>query len=486
MGTRFGDSFFKPTKQQKQFNFDTPSSSFSSRILSPNGHGQYNRQSAYLRWLRGFEIDQAVNLDNPWYFPFFYEVDTGTPEDVPKPQIPGVFVGYPTENKELGMHWTAARLAGSIRTDNLRTTNPNGLKIEYSELTDELITVKLEGDWNEENPLPPPFYINIEGAQQFPLVGEIFEDRILEENEELITRDSIDSITGLRYGYVSAVLSEIRPFEGILRFRRPGSVWTSPDRVLVSPSSVGFQKGRWLSVGARYVCSCQDFLGRDYAWISKLQAESSRGRASGKYFPYSKARQVKISKNERVTFDGSNKEDLRAQTTISENRILDVLDGVRDSPGVFEDFGATYTNNGIGPPIFNDYKVDSEGNVVYQSNFWTQTLDSLRFCKHIYALKFSSNDIAPEPSDYPIGLSVADIEYAMERERKKTSDAYMYKAEYGVAYMDIPPYNIQTTMMLPVITKLFNLPSSFIKMNSFVMQDPITGESFKPSNSPGA
>jgi hypothetical protein len=486
MKSPFGDFFSGSVKKTQSFNFDSPASSFSRGYDVPNSHGQYNRQSSYLRWLRGFEIAQAVGLDSPWYLPFFYEVDVGGPEGAPKPQIPGVFVGFPTPNKELGMHWTACRLAGSIRTDNLRTKNPNGLKVEYSELTDELITVKLEGDWSEENPLPPPFYIDIPNAPQFPLVGEIFEDRILEENGELITRDSLNEITGLRYGYVSAVLSEIRPFEGILRFRRIGSVWTSPDRVLVSPASVGFQPGRWLSVGARYVCSCQDFLGRDYAWISKLQAESATGRARGKYFPYSKARQVKISKQERVTFDGSNKADLRAQTTTTENRILDVLDGVRDSPGIFEDFGATYTNNGTGPPIFNDYKTDEKGNVVYESNFWTQTLDSLRFCKHIYALKFSSNDIAPEPSDYPIGLSVTDLEYSMTRERKKTEDAYIQRAEYGVAYMDIPPYNVQTTMMMPVVTKLFNLPSSFIKLNAFLMQDPISGETFKPTDAPNA
>jgi hypothetical protein len=485
MTSRFGDSFSGSFKKTKSFDFGSPESSFSRSYDVPGSHGNYNRQSSYLRWLRGFEIAQAIGLDSPWYLPFFYELNTQDSNTQQKPQIPGVFVGFPTPNKELGMHWTAARLAGSLRTDNLRTTNSNGLKIEYTELTDEFITIKLEGEWGEQNPLPAPFFIDIPNAPQYPLIGEIFEDRIIEENGELITRDTLNETTGLRYGYVSAVLAEVRPYEGILRFRRPGSVWTSPDRVLVSPASTGFQPGRWLSTGARYCCSCQDFLGRDYAWISRLQAESAVGRARGKYFPYTKARQVKIGKTERVTFDGSNKEKLRAQIKISENPSLEVVDSARDLPGVFEDFGSTYTNNNAGPPVFNDYKVDQDGNVIYESNFWTQTLDTRRYCKHIYALKFSSNDLVPEPSDYPIGVSLTEIEHAMIRERKKTQDAYIQRAEYGVAFMDIPPYNAETEMMFPVVTKLFNLPSSFIKLDSFLMQDPISGETYRPGESPG-
>ena len=485
MGNRFGDSFSGGINNLSSFRFSAPSASVQRSYAVPGSHGNYNRQSGYLRWLRGFEIAQAISLDSPWYLPFFYELNTESNNSEEKPQIPGVFVGFPTPNKELGMHWTAVRLAGSLRTDNLRTTNSNGLKIEYTELTDEFITIKLEGEWSENNPLPPPFFIDIPNAPQYPLVGEIFEDRILEENGELITRDSLNETTGLRYGYVSAVLAEVRPYDGILRFRRPGSVWTSPDRVLVSPSSTGFHPGRWLSTGARYCCSCQDFLGRDYAWISKLQAESATGRARGRYFPYTKTKQIKIGKKERIIFDGTNKENLQAQIRVSENQLLEVYDDVRDSPGLFEDFGATYTNNSTSPPIFNDYKIDQNGNVVYESNFWTQTLDTLRYCKHIYALKFASNDLTPEPSDYPIGVSLTEIEHAMVRERKKTQDAYIQRAEYGIAYMDIPPYNVETKMMMPIITKLFNLPSSFIKTGGFLMQDPITGETYQPGDSPG-
>jgi hypothetical protein len=82
-------------------------------------------------------------------------------------------------------------------------------------------------------------------------------------------------------------------------------------------------------------------------------------------------------------------------------------------------------------------------------------------------------------------VSLTEIEHAMIRERKKTQDAYIQRAEYGVAFMDIPPYNAETEMMFPVVTKLFNLPSSFIKLDSFLMQDPISGETYRPGESPG-
>lgn len=483
MAPSSGDLFYKPSANA--FAFNKPSASFARSMQTTNAHGSYNRQSAYMRWLRGYEISQSVGLDSPWYFPFFYEVEVpGATDEEEKPQIPGVFVGFPTPNTELGMHWCGARLAGAMRTDDFRANGIDGLRVEYSEVTDELITVKFEGDWSKDNPLPAPLFIDLPDNPQYPLVGEIFEDRIIGKGEELITKDTVNPENGLRYGYVSAVLAEVKPYDGIVRFRRVGSIWTSPDRVFVSPSTVGFTPGRWLSVGARYVCTCQDYLGRDYAWVSKLQAEAAMGRARGRYFPYTNARTVKLGQKERVTLAGTDKVDLSAQTSLTDNTEMRLVEGTRDDPGIFEDFGATYTNNGTGPPLFNDYRVDEEGNVIYEGSSWTQPLDQVRFCKHIYALKFASGDLTPEPSDYPIGVSVTDIEQAIRREGLKTQDSLMQRAEYGISFMNIPPYNAQTPQMKPAITKLFNLPSQFIKPKDFVMQDPITGESFKPQDIP--
>lgn len=479
-----GDSFFNLPKTGSDFGFKKTNGSFERATYVPSTHAAYNRQSSYLRWLRGFEISQSVAFDNAWVYPFFYEIPvTGPiPEGQEVPQIPGVFAGYPTGNKELGMHWTGARLAGSLRFDNLRTTSSNGLPIEYVEVNDEFFNVKLEGNWSEENPLPPPLFISYGGAFRYPLVGDIFEDRILEQDGELITKDSFNPATGLRYGYMSAVLVSVQPYTGILRFRRTGSIWTSPDRVPVSPSPVGFTPGRWLSVAGRYACTCQDFTGRDYAFVSKLQTEARSGRSIGKYFPYTKPRQVKIGRNERiVSTPGSNQFDLRAQITVGETPVMEVFQGTRDSAGVYEDFGVTYTNNGVGPPIFNDYRTDSNGNIIYQSDMWTIPLDEMRYCKHIYALRFEAGELIPEPSDYPIGITLSELEAMMKRERKRTDDMLMTIGEYGASFMDVPPYNCRSQMMIPIITKLFNVPSSLIRIDGFVMQDPITGESYRPT-----
>lgn len=479
-----GDSFFDQPKHGYDFGFNFTNGSFNRVTSIPSSHAAYNRQSSYIRWLRGFEISQSVAFDNAWIYPFFYEIPVNGPlsEGQPAPQIPGIFAGYPTSNKELGMHWAGARLAGSLRLDNLRTTNSNGLRIEYVEVNEEFFNVKLEGEWNEENPLPAPLFISYGGDFQYPLVGDTFEDRVLEPDGELITKESFNAETGLRYGYVSAVLVQVQPYTGILRFRRTGSIWTSPDRVPVSPSPVGFTPGRWLSVAGRYACSCQDFLGRDYAFVSKLQTEARLGRSTGRYFPYTKPRQVKIGRNERiVSSSGSEKFDLRAQTTVDENMVMEVFQGTRDAAGIYEDFGRTYTKNGVGPPLFNDYRLDSDGNIIYQSDMWTVPLDEMRYCKHIYALRFDAGEPVPEPSDYPIGIPLAELEASMQRERKRTNDKYMTIAEYGMSFMDVPPYNVRSQMMIPVITKLLNIPSSLIRVEDFIMQDRITGESYRPS-----
>jgi hypothetical protein len=166
-------------------------------------------------------------------------------------------------------------------------------------------------------------------------------------------------------------------------------------------------------------------------------------------FPYTKPRNLKIGQAERITSDFS-AYDLRAMTEVDENRLLE-FEETRDLPGVFEDFGAVFLNNGVGPPTFNDYKVNSNGDVIYKSDYWTPQLDELRYCKHIYALKFAEGDPIPEPSDYPIGVSITELEQEMVKQKQRASDKSIQLAEYGLAYMSLPPFNIQSPEVLPMV-----------------------------------
>jgi hypothetical protein len=46
--------------------------------------------------------------------------------------------------------------------------------------------------------------------------------------------------------------------------------------------------------------------------------------------------------------------------------------------------------------------------------------------------------------------------------------------------MDVPPYNCQSPMMMPMFQKLFNVPSTFILMDGFRMYDK-NGKEYNPS-----
>ena len=37
--------------------------------------------------------------------------------------------------------------------------------------------------------------------------------------------------------------------------------------------------------------------------------------------------------------------------------------------------------------------------------------------------------------------------------------------------MDIPPFNCQSPVMIPMLQKLFNFPSEFIELQQFIMRD---------------
>jgi hypothetical protein len=46
--------------------------------------------------------------------------------------------------------------------------------------------------------------------------------------------------------------------------------------------------------------------------------------------------------------------------------------------------------------------------------------------------------------------------------------------------MDVPPYNCQAPMMMPMMQKLFNVPSTFVLMSGFRMYDK-NGTEYNPS-----
>jgi hypothetical protein len=42
---------------------------------------------------------------------------------------------------------------------------------------------------------------------------------------------------------------------------------------------------------------------------------------------------------------------------------------------------------------------------------------------------------------------------------------------FSLSQMDVPPYNCQSPMMMPMMQKLFNVPTQFILMEGFTMFD---------------
>jgi hypothetical protein len=50
----------------------------------------------------------------------------------------------------------------------------------------------------------------------------------------------------------------------------------------------------------------------------------------------------------------------------------------------------------------------------------------------------------------------------------------------SLSKMDVPPYNCQSPMMMPMMQKLFNVPSDLILMENFVMIDKY-GNEYVPS-----
>ena len=479
-----------------------------SRGSVPGSIYAANRESAWSRWRRGYELATATLYDNSYEYPFQYQipVPSGTPSSAanPAPIISGTFVGFPTKNKGLGMHWAGWRYAGSMRSDNLQDpVTTDRLYIESVTEDANNWYVKLAGSWSAANPLPPPFYVPVPGVPGglTPLNSEIIEDRVITPGGEIIDKDTIDPNTQKRYGYVQAVLTATNPTTGVLTLRKAGSVQVTPDQEYLTPSPIGLTPGRYIITGARFCCSCQDFTHRDYAFLRDITKSSRR------LFPRSSIATVKPGRFEVVRRNGVI--DNSAMTPGDVNRQMEVYGpsgyqlpfdvansvvdnkATRDSPGGYSDFGATYirstANPGItgaraeGMPVFKDYSTN-QGEITALTDNWEPLLDELRYCKHIYALKFADNTFPPEPSDFPVGEeSMADWEQKLvsQTESEQESIKSSLLNAFSLSQMDVPPYNCQTVMMMPMMQKLFNIPTDFIVMQGFTMFDK-NGQPYKP------
>jgi len=457
-----------------------------SRGSVPNSIARMDRESAWTRWRRGYEMAVAVGIQHPYTYPFEYRIPSpaGTsPTGGNQPLILGVVQGFPTSRKEFGMHWVGCRVGGILRFDNVVDHLGALASIASISEDDEYWYVQLAGSWSSVNPLPPPLYVpNPSGAPLKPLLGEILEDRIIAPGGTPITKDTLNPATDKRYGYVQAILIDVDGENGILKLKKAGSFQASPDNVYLTPAIGTFIPGRFFTIGTRYACTCQDFTRRSYAFTMNLGAKEVRR------FPYTKPSLLKYGRHELITNLNSQTINNQAMTDPNQNRSLELTPSSIDNPGVFSDFGGRYIRNipagesAEGPATFVDYTAKNNQIISY-SDYWTPLLDEMRYCKHIYSLRFEEGILPPEPSDLPVGTAESLTEWEQNLViESSTSKQHMETANTlrGVALMDVPPRNFQSPQVLPMMQKLLNVPTSFIRLENFRMQDK-TGAFYDPS-----
>ena len=493
---------------------------------APDSLYSSNRESSWTRWRKGWELAVADGARKSFNYPFTYAIPFPpgviTPIGARQPILSGVLQGFPTQNKELGMHWAGKVEAGNLRFDNLRSQD--GQRLAISGEVDPTVMflgsgqdntnfwyIQVSGTYSSgtvsgvTGPLPPPLYVNFGPAGDLKAInGDILQDTILEVSGAPINADTIDPATGKRYGFVQAVLIDVDQNQGILKFAKTGSVEVTIDSgVKRTPSRIPFHEGRFLETGPRYCCSCQDYMRRDYAYLSNL------GLRKKPLFPYTKCATVKPGRYEVMTMNGQvmNAAQTQVNEQIVQNRLMTIvypsgeqerydLPGVgttesgkdlrdpktlyRDFPAVFADFGRVLTRsvgnnpNAVadGMATFNDYKQSGE-DITFIGDNWTFVLDQYRYCKHIYAMKFLEDDFPTEPSDFPVevGLMSEWENKLVLRTQAEQSRAFKKLDYYGLGYMDVPPFNVQAPMMMPMMQRLFNVPSTFIQMQHFMMID---------------
>jgi hypothetical protein len=77
--------------------------------------------------------------------------------------------------------------------------------------------------------------------------------------------------------------------------------------------------------------------------------------------------------------------------------------------------------------------------------------------------------------------SIVEWEQKLVEDTIKENETSAYRlTERGLSIMDVPPYNCQAPMMMPMMQKLFNVPSTFVLMSGFRMYDK-NGEQYNPS-----
>ena len=474
-----------------------------------------NRESAWARWRRGYEIYSSNIYNNPYEFKFIYNIPfpsgTITPSGAnPTSIVSGAFKGFPTRTKEFGMHWTGLRRGGNMRTDNLLDSTGTRLSIAGVTEDSSYWYVQLAGTWSSGNPLPSPLFATVSGITTplKPTNGEILEDRILTVSGEVLTPDSINPDTQRRYGYVQAVLADVIEDTGVLKLKKAGSVEVTPDKQFLTPSTKPPAIGRFLLTGNRYACTCQDFTRREYAFMTTINDTSKTKRR--KYFPHSSVASVKPGRHEDTLSDGVYNNN--AMVTSLENRSLNVEapaalfvlpDSIatsavnrlstRDNPGIYQDFGATYKRNIEAPslpgnkpdglPVYEDYTV-SQDVIISLGDYWEPVLDEMRYCKHVYALKFAERVFPPEPSDYPVEYeSMAEWEQTLVQEAENNQQKYetFQVTKNSLSYMDVPPYNCQSPTVAPMLQKLFNIPNQIVFLSGFTMIDK-TGRTYVPAS----
>lgn len=486
-----------------------------SRGSVPDSLYAINRESAWSRWRRGYELATATTHNNEYSYQFRYNIPNATTSGNPSPVISGAFVGYPTSSKELGMHWAIWRYAGSVRCDKL--TDPvTTQKLFIESVTEDANYwyVKLAGTWSPSNPLPAPFYIPVPGQPDGlkPANTEIFEDRIVAVDGDIINKDTINPAIQRRYGYVQAVVVAINQNTGVLTFKKAGSVQVTPDAVFVTPSPVGFTPGRYLITGSRYSCTCQDFTRRDYSFAA------TAGESNKKQFPRTGVSSIKPGRFELTKRDGIL--DNNAMTRVDQNRALEVVSpegfeldyevtdssigstkSTRDNPGIYREFGSTYTRStsnmavtgsrADGMPAYNDYASVTEFTdkdaveqitITAVEDSWQPLLDELRYCKHIYAIKFKDQVFPPEPSDFPVdigSMTAWEQELVLKAQKEQQSLREFNETKRALSKMDVPPYNCQSPMIFPMLQRLFNFATDRIEIQNFTMLDK-NGQEYIP------
>jgi hypothetical protein len=521
----FGSSSFSeiPKVETRKYKVAPVKGEFGGSI--PDSLYTSNRESTWTRWRRGWELATANGVERPFFYDFAYEIPlNGVPLIGNRsPLISGAVQGFLTENKEYGMHWAGRINAGNLRFDNLEDQQgvrlavsgeapPTQLFLGSGQDNENFWYIQLSGTFSSgtisgvSGPVPPPLFVRLPfGTEIKPINGDILESKIVTVSGQPIDSDTRDPATGKRYGFVQAILADVDQNQGILKVVKLGSVQSTLDGVLQTPSRIPFESGRFLQTGNRYCCTCQDFTRRNYAYLSTL------GLRKGRLFPRNKCATVKPGRYEVMTLRGqilnsaqqeitANALDNRLMTIIypsgeSENYpvpgatlsqsgkdINDPKTLYRDRPGVFEDFGGVYERgfgddpnpSGVAEGLskYADYK-QSGLSITEVSDNWTFVLDQYTFCKHIYAMKYADGEFPNEPSDFPVevGLMSEWENRLVDKTRNEQTKAFERLAYYGLGYQDTPPFNLQSPMMSPMLQRLINIPQEFIVMQNFFMVD---------------